>query len=186
MIKKFGKSFKLLSQHLIKKQENLLNLNLFQQALSCLPSQEKGFYLQENQGWEYSLISAWRSSNHGKNLFGIPHSTIRYWDLRYFFDKRSYNAGVSDCSLPLPDYIGVNGIRAKEMYTEFEFHQIRKVIENRSKSINNFKLEYFEIMNLAEFSNISKKNLKKFLVLSSENPESQNLVFKARQLLGKL
>jgi hypothetical protein len=34
--------------------------------------------------------------------------------------------------------------------------------------------------------NISKKNLKKFLVLSSENPESQNLVFKARQLLGKL
>jgi hypothetical protein len=32
--------------------ENLLNLNLFQQALSCLPSQEKGFYLQENQGWE--------------------------------------------------------------------------------------------------------------------------------------
>ena len=49
-------------------------------------------------------------------------------------------------------------LRAKEMYSEFEFHQIRKVIENRSKSINNFKLEYFEIMNLAKFSNISKKN----------------------------
>ena len=49
-------------------------------------------------------------------------------------------------------------LRAKEMYSEFEFYQIRKEIENRSKSINNFKLEYFEIMNLAEFSNISKKN----------------------------
>ena len=49
-------------------------------------------------------------------------------------------------------------LRAKEMYPEFEFYQIRKEIENRSKSINNFKLEYFEIMNLAEFSNISKKN----------------------------
>jgi len=34
--------------------------------------------------------------------------------------------------------------------------------------------------------NISKKNLKKFLVLSSENRENQNLILKARQLLGQL
>jgi len=34
--------------------------------------------------------------------------------------------------------------------------------------------------------NISKKNLKKFLVLSSKNPENQSLILKARQLLGQL
>jgi spermidine synthase len=34
--------------------------------------------------------------------------------------------------------------------------------------------------------NISRKNLKKFLVLSSENQENKNLVLKARQLLGQL
>ena len=34
--------------------------------------------------------------------------------------------------------------------------------------------------------NSSKKNLKKFLVLSSENQENQSLVLKARQLLGQL
>ena len=34
--------------------------------------------------------------------------------------------------------------------------------------------------------NISRKNLKKFLVLSSKNQENKNLVLKARQLLGQL
>ena len=47
---------------------------------------------------------------------------------------------------------------AKEVYSEFDFIQIRNEIENRSKLIDSFKLEYFEIMNLAEFSNISKKS----------------------------
>ena len=96
--------------------DNLLNLNLFQQALSNLPTQKKGFYLQENQGWEYALISQWRSSNHKMNLVGIPHSTIRYWDLRYFFDRRCYNTSMVNSKLPLPDYIGVNGDYSKEMH----------------------------------------------------------------------
>jgi surface carbohydrate biosynthesis protein (TIGR04326 family) len=142
--------------------ENLLNLNLFQQALSCLPSQEKGFYLQENQGWEYSLISAWRSSNHGKNLFGIPHSTIRYWDLRYFFDKRSYNAGVSDCSLPLPDYIGVNGIRAKEMYILSGYPE-DKILEVEA-------LRYQYLNEIVMFTKISNHNI---LVLGGKNIKNQ-------------
>ena len=44
----------------------------------------------------------------------------------------------------------------KEAYSKFDFIQIRDEIKNRSKLIDSFKLEYFEIMNLAEFSNISK------------------------------
>ena len=47
---------------------------------------------------------------------------------------------------------------AKEVYPKLDFIQIRDEIKNRSKLIDSFKLEYFEIMNLAEFSNISKKN----------------------------
>jgi surface carbohydrate biosynthesis protein (TIGR04326 family) len=94
---------------------NLITLNLFEKALSCLPRQKKGFYLQENQGWEYSLISAWRNSKHGGSLVAIPHSTIRYWDLRYFFDIRSYNTEQRNCSLPLPDFVGINGDGSKRM-----------------------------------------------------------------------
>jgi pantoate--beta-alanine ligase len=47
---------------------------------------------------------------------------------------------------------------AKEVYSKFDFIQIKDEIENRSKLIDSFKLEYFEIMNLEEFSSISKKN----------------------------
>ena len=47
---------------------------------------------------------------------------------------------------------------AKEAYSKFDFIQIRDEIKNRSKLIDSFKLEYFEIMNLEEFSSISKKN----------------------------
>ena len=47
---------------------------------------------------------------------------------------------------------------AKEVYSKFDFIQIKDEIENRSKLIDSFELEYFEIMNLEEFSSISKKN----------------------------
>ena len=47
---------------------------------------------------------------------------------------------------------------AKEVYPKLDFIQIRDEIKNRSKLIDSFKLEYFEIMNLEEFSSISKKN----------------------------
>ena len=47
---------------------------------------------------------------------------------------------------------------AKEVYSKFDFIQIKDEIENRSKFIDSFKLEYFEIMNLEKFSSISKKN----------------------------
>ena len=46
-------------------------------------------------------------------------------------------------------------IRAKEMYSEFNVLDIKSEIEKKSESIDNFILEYFEIMNLSEFSNIS-------------------------------
>ena len=93
---------------------NLLSFNLFEQAMMLLPIQEKGVYLQENQGWEYGFINAWNANGH-KGLIGCPHSTVRYWDLRYFHDARLY-AKTSNCAIPLPDYVGVNGQSAKNMY----------------------------------------------------------------------
>ena len=66
---------------------NLLTLNLFESALECLPQQQRGVYLQENQGWEYGFVDAWKRSAHNE-LIGVPHSTVRYWDLRYYFDGK--------------------------------------------------------------------------------------------------
>lgn len=86
---------------------NSLFLNLFERTLKQLPRQELGVYLQENQGWEKALVYAWKAAGHGR-LVGVPHSTIRYWDLRYFLDPRSYQrTGEND--LPLPDVVALNG-----------------------------------------------------------------------------
>jgi surface carbohydrate biosynthesis protein (TIGR04326 family) len=86
---------------------NLLVLNLFESALGCLPKQQLGIYLQENQGWEIGLIQTWQATGHNR-LIGTPHSTVRFWDLRYFFDPRSYRSSGS-LDLPMPNQVTFNG-----------------------------------------------------------------------------
>ena len=63
-----------------------------------------------------------------------------------------------------------------------------KEFQNAIRIDPEFDLPYYYtgVQYFNSHPNISKKNLKKFLVLSSENPENQNLVLKARQLLGQL
>jgi surface carbohydrate biosynthesis protein (TIGR04326 family) len=87
--------------------QNILNLNLFEVSLACIPKQTFGIYLQENQGWEFGLIAKWRANGHG-HLVGTPHSTVRYWDLRYFFDPRSY-LRKDKFDMPIPDSVACNG-----------------------------------------------------------------------------
>ena len=93
---------------------NALYLNLFESALGSLPQQRVGVYLQENQGWEIAFIHAWKTAGHGR-LIGSPHSTVRYWDMRYFFDPHSYRrTGNND--LPLPDQVAFNGAAVLDAY----------------------------------------------------------------------
>lgn len=98
----------------VASMSNILSLNLFESALKSLPKQRVGVYLQENQGWEFALIHAWKDTGHGR-LIGSPHSTVRYWDLRYFFDPRSYSRN-SESGLPLPDQVAFNGLAALDAY----------------------------------------------------------------------
>jgi len=93
---------------------NLLNLNLFESALKCLPKQQRGVYLQENQSWEFGLIHAWQAAGHGR-LIGSAHSTVRFWDLRYFFDSRSYRR-TGSYDLPMPNQVTFNGSAVRDAY----------------------------------------------------------------------
>ena len=63
---------------------NILMFHLFKSSLSMLPQQRKGFFLQENNPWEFSFLHSWKKNLH-KEVFGVPHATVSYWDLRYFF-----------------------------------------------------------------------------------------------------
>ena len=95
---------------------NLLNFNLFEEALQLLPKQKKGVYLQENQGWQFGLIQAWKAKEHG-TLIGVPHSTLSFWDLRFFFNIRSYTGNISK-QLPRPDRVAVNGKATRNIYIQ--------------------------------------------------------------------
>ena len=76
--------------------------------------QGTGVYLQENQGWESGMIHAWRANHHGR-LIGFPHTTVRFWDLRYF-DPRSYKE--SCLALPRPDFVAVGGDAINNTYLD--------------------------------------------------------------------
>ncbi len=93
-----------------------LNFNLMQSALALLPKQTQGIYLQENQPWEFGLIYAWQTYGHGA-LIGSSHSTVRFWDLRYFYDPRSYLRNCS-CALPLPTLVAVTSPLMHRTYIE--------------------------------------------------------------------
>ena len=86
--------------------QNLLLYELFDQAMAHLPKQYCGLYLYEGQLWEPAFIHAWRKHGHGK-LIGVAHSTIRFWDLRFFNDTRYYN-NQNITSFRLPDKIAIN------------------------------------------------------------------------------
>jgi len=89
---------------------------MFETALRALPRQDTLLYLQENIAWEFGMLWAWRSAGHGR-VIGVPHSTVRYWDLRYFYDPRAYEDGGSN-GLPVPDKVAVNGPEALRQYSE--------------------------------------------------------------------
>ncbi len=91
---------------------NCLRLSLFERAVSRFPPQRLGVYISENQPWEMALVYAWKAAGHG-TLIGTPHTTVRFWDLRYHYDARSYLTG-NDKGLQLPDILAVNGPAARE------------------------------------------------------------------------
>ena len=95
---------------------NCLALNLFEKILSQLPRQKLGIYLQENQGWEMAFIHAWKAAGHGR-LIGVPHTAVRYWDLRYFYDPRGYLRRTKS-DLPMPDQVALNGPIALKAYRD--------------------------------------------------------------------
>jgi surface carbohydrate biosynthesis protein (TIGR04326 family) len=105
---------------------NALFLNLFESALMSLPKQRCGVYLQENQAWEFAFIHAWKTAGHGF-LIGSPHSTIRYWDLRYFFDPRCFSRDGKN-NLPLPDRVALNGSASMDAYRDWGY-PVKSMVE---------------------------------------------------------
>ncbi len=86
--------------------ESILRYELFDNYFKQINFQKIGFYIMENQPWEFILNYTWKNNLHGK-LIGVAHSTIRFWDLRYYFDISVYNGLYNN--LFIPKFIAVNG-----------------------------------------------------------------------------
>ena len=97
---------------------SLFYLSLFESIKNDCNPECKIVYLYENQPWESGLISSLKSKK--RKLIGFAHSTIRYWDLRYFNDKKCYE-GDGIYSKPSPDHYAVNGINDKSMMIKFGY-----------------------------------------------------------------
>ena len=93
---------------------NLLSIELLDVALCDIPHQKKGLYLCENQAWERALIHAWRKHGHGQ-LIAVVHSTVRFWDLRYFTDSRTIRS-LGAHPMPQADRIALNGRAAVDAF----------------------------------------------------------------------
>ncbi len=98
---------------------NLLWIELFDVALRDLPYQSKGLYLCENQAWERAFIHAWRKHGHGQ-LIAVAHSTVRFWDLRYFADPRTIQS-LEPHAMPQPDITALNGKAAVNAYLAADY-----------------------------------------------------------------
>lgn len=105
---------------------NCLCVSLYEKTFSEIPYQKTGVYIQENQPWEYALIYAWKAAGHG-TIIGAPHTTVRYGDLRYFYDRRSYECAAKN-ALPVPDKVAINGPVAKKLYLEWGYPE-EQVVE---------------------------------------------------------
>ena len=100
--------------------ENIMWIELFDNILKTTPNQKLGIYLQENQGWEFAFINAWKHYGH-KKLIAIQHSSVAYWDLRFYNPFTDSN--LRDFNQQKPDYFAVNGELSKKQFLNFGYKQ---------------------------------------------------------------
>ncbi len=157
-----------------------IDLNLSENILKVLPQQRLGFYLQENQHWEVAYIHAWKKAGHG-SLIGVPQSTVRFWDLRYFYDFRTYKR-KGEYDLPMPDKVALNGPVAVSAYTDSGYPH-EKIIE--VEALRYLYLEDFKSDQSHETPR-SKKHLR-VLVLGDYSPhetrQQMEMLYQAAPLL---
>ena len=94
---------------------HLVDLGLYDRALTAIPPQPRGVVLYENQPWEQAFGYWWRRRGHGE-LIGTAHVMVRYWDLRYF---RPVSLRSADDEFRVSvDHLALNGATAVDTCRE--------------------------------------------------------------------
>lgn len=78
-----------------------------------LGANSRVYYLMENQAWEFAIMHSVRLTA-STTAIGVPHSTIRFWDVRYFNPIMSTDEIPRSTSMPVPSRILVNSLQAQQ------------------------------------------------------------------------
>ena len=112
-----------------------------------------------------AFVHAWRSAGHG-NLVGFLHTTVRFWDLRCFFDPKSLTE-YRDFSRPLPDFWAVNGELANRNMIAGGFPKDRLIDVEALRYLYLGRIE-------SERKSIIDKQAKRNVVLFGDYSEERN------------
>ena len=134
---------------------NLIVIELFEKALQSQPHQKFGLYLYENHPWECAFVHAWRKHGHGQ-LIAVAHTTVRFWDLRYFFDLKTWRS-TQVASIPKPDLIALNGPAAVKNYIDAGYSE-EMLVESEA-------LRYEHLINCQSNMNVAKRHVNRILIL---------------------
>jgi surface carbohydrate biosynthesis protein (TIGR04326 family) len=85
---------------------------LFEEIFLNLDKIKKVFFLYENQPWEHALLCAGNKIV-AATYYGVAHSTVRPWDLRYF-NLETFGNKISSNAKSTPDVILVNSKNAND------------------------------------------------------------------------
>ena len=125
-----------------------------------------------------SLIHFWKKYGHGQ-LIAVPHSTIRYWDLRYFDDKNVWKLNDS-FSQPIPDQIAVNGPLSWNSYKKANQPMDRMVKVEALRYLHLDKYKKFKLMNNEHF--VIKDRKINLLILGDIVQETTDAMLKQLEL----
>jgi len=164
--------------------KNILFYYLLDSAFQTLNPKSNAFYLQENQSWEFGLIYSWRQHQKGL-LSGVQHFTIRFWDLRYFFDKQYFNPKMKKLYFR-PDKILVNSrIHKKRLFeTGYPKKEIINVealrynyLDLKQNKTNKTKTKTFAILVLGDYDEKINYEILKVLEKAIENSNFNLKIF---------
>ena len=154
---------------------NLIMFYNLKELFSILPEQESCFYLYENQSWEKALIHCYRKHSH-RNLYGVIHSTVRFWDMRHFNHPDVLNNYEDNLSY-LPDCFLVNGKAAKKLYLDSGMPSNKLIDSEALRYRSLFKNEFIrkeespknEIVLFLDYSKNFSINMMKFIEEYDQN-----------------
>jgi surface carbohydrate biosynthesis protein (TIGR04326 family) len=140
---------------------SILHYLIFEKIFNSINNPKKIIFLQEYQSWERILIFL-SKKKFNINTFGYAHSSIRFWDLRYFNSFKDLNQNKIALKKISPDVILVNSRYQKKVIHKNSISSI-KICES-SRYLNykfkkNIKLRNNSNSILVIFDGLKKQDI---------------------------